>query len=218
MALTDGQIERYSRQIIVPRLGGRGQERILAANLLIAGDQRDIEAPLAYLVGAGVGTIDLVLTGDTLDGENLLSGMRHLNSDSRTRIATASSSAKILTKFEVAFVIIGSESSRIAAGLLADRHDVHACVAARLDSHPRIAVLPSRSPCLRCADSGLLTRVGERDEAGDFVAMLAGAEVFKLLAGYAENPAPVVIDFDGYETRSRPATASPRCACTKAAV
>ena len=57
MSLTDAQIDRYSRQIIVPRIGGRGQERLLAARMLLVGDARDIEAPLAYLVGAGVGTI-----------------------------------------------------------------------------------------------------------------------------------------------------------------
>ena len=57
MTLTDAQIDRYSRQIIVPRIGGRGQERLLAARMLLAGDARDIEAPLAYLVGAGVGAI-----------------------------------------------------------------------------------------------------------------------------------------------------------------
>ena len=57
MTLTDAQIDRYSRQIIVPRIGGRGQERLLAARILLAGDARDIEAPLAYLVGAGVGAI-----------------------------------------------------------------------------------------------------------------------------------------------------------------
>jgi hypothetical protein len=30
--------------------------------------------------------------------------------------------------------------------------------------------------------------------------MLATAEAFKLLAGYAENPSPAIIEFDGYAT------------------
>ena len=64
MPLTDAQIDRYSRQIIVPHVGGRGQERLLAARMIIAGDARDIEAPLAYLVGAGVGSICLKPSAD----------------------------------------------------------------------------------------------------------------------------------------------------------
>jgi len=66
MSLTDAQIDRYSRQIIVPHIGGRGQERLLAARILLCGDARDIEAPLAYLVGAGVGWISLKLSADHL--------------------------------------------------------------------------------------------------------------------------------------------------------
>ena len=33
--------------------------------------------------------------------------------------------------------------------------------------------------------------------------MLATAEAFKLLAGYAENPSRAIIEFDGYQTRVR---------------
>src|SRR5207249_4074584 len=57
MALSDRQIERYSRQIIVPAFGGHGQERLLAATLALSGELADLEAPLAYFVGAGVGTV-----------------------------------------------------------------------------------------------------------------------------------------------------------------
>ena len=33
--------------------------------------------------------------------------------------------------------------------------------------------------------------------------MLATAEAFKLLAGYAENPSRSIVEFNGYETRLR---------------
>jgi len=38
VTLTDEQIERWSRQILLPEVGGRGQVRLLAARVAIAGD------------------------------------------------------------------------------------------------------------------------------------------------------------------------------------
>ena len=35
MALTEDQIERYSRHILLPEVGGKGQKRIAAAKVLI---------------------------------------------------------------------------------------------------------------------------------------------------------------------------------------
>ncbi len=73
---------------------------------------------------------------------------------------------------------------------------------ARLDAPGIIAVIPdARGP--RIADSSILARFGTRLEAADFIAMLATAEAFKLVAGYAENPSRAIIEFDGYETKSR---------------
>lgn len=55
--LTDGQIERYSRQIILPQLGGRGQEKLLAAAIAVVGTG-DMNISVAlYLAAAGVGTL-----------------------------------------------------------------------------------------------------------------------------------------------------------------
>jgi hypothetical protein len=64
VALRSDQIERFARQLILAPIGGAGQERILAARILLCG-----AAPLCerYLRGAGVGSIvaagsaDLVL-------------------------------------------------------------------------------------------------------------------------------------------------------------
>ncbi len=189
MSLTDAQIDRYSRQIIVPRIGGRGQERLLAARILLVGDARDIEAPLAYLVGAGVGTICLKLSGD----QAVFTEKRELNADVSVTIADESQG-----RIDLALMIIGSEAARKVADEIANNRDVHAAVIARLDTPGKIVVIPdAHSP--RTIDA----EFGARSEAADFIAMLATAEAFKLIAGYAENPSRAIIEFDGYETRVR---------------
>ena len=59
MSLTDEQIERYSRQIILPEVGGRGQERLLAARVVVAGDGAAAVAAATLLGRAGIGTLDV---------------------------------------------------------------------------------------------------------------------------------------------------------------
>ena len=57
MTLSPAQIERYSRQVILPEVGGRGQERLLAATVSVGGEG-PAAATAALLLGrAGVGTL-----------------------------------------------------------------------------------------------------------------------------------------------------------------
>ena len=189
MTLTDAQIDRYSRQIIVPHIGGRGQERLLAARILLVGDARDIEAPLAYLVGAGVGTILLKLSGD----QAAFTEKRDLNADVSVTIDDGSKS-----RADLALVIIGSSAARKIAEEIANDRDVRALVIARLDAPGKIVVVPDpRGP--QTAEA----QFGARAEAADFIGMLATSEAFKLIAGYVENPSQMTIEFDGYETKAR---------------
>ena len=214
MVLSDQQIERYSRQIIVPRLGGAAQERVLASRMILAGDVDGLELPLAYLVGAGVGTIVL----ETTDGDSsavakrdaLIARSRELNPEVVVSAAAGAESAALV------LAIIASEGARDAAARLSSERPHAAFVAARLDTPAKIAILPAPPPpCLRCADGGaMLAPVAVRDAIAEFVAMVATAEAFKLLAGYASAPSPVIIDFDGYQSRSQAAKASPGCACS----
>ena len=189
MTLTDAQIDRYSRQIIVPHIGGRGQERLLAARILLCGDASDIEAPLAYLVGAGVGSIRLKLSGD----QSVFTEKRDLNADVSVTIADGSKS-----RIDLAFVIIGSSAARKIAEEIANDRDVRALVIAQLDAPGKILVIPDAH-----GPRTIGTGFGTRAEAADFIAMLATAEAFKLIAGYAENPSRAVIELDGYQTRVR---------------
>lgn len=55
--LSESQIERYSRQIILRTVGGRGQERLLDSAIVIAGNHPAADTALAYLAGAGVGRL-----------------------------------------------------------------------------------------------------------------------------------------------------------------
>jgi hypothetical protein len=60
--LSDATIDRYSRQIIVPEIGARGQVRILSARVLLSG-AGDAAAAAATILGrAGVGRV-LALDG-----------------------------------------------------------------------------------------------------------------------------------------------------------
>lgn len=55
--LSETQIERYSRQIILPQLGGKGQEKLLNARVLVNGAGPLQTTALLYLAAAGVGTL-----------------------------------------------------------------------------------------------------------------------------------------------------------------
>jgi len=68
--LTNEEIARYSRHLILPEVGMEGQQKLKAAKVLCVGTG-GLGAPLAlYLTAAGVGTIGLV-DFDTVDESNL---------------------------------------------------------------------------------------------------------------------------------------------------
>ena len=100
MGLSEEQIQRYSRHILLPGVGGVGQERLLASSVLLAFSAAEENAALValtYLSAAGVGRIgwsplDEAGGGDGQGGESPLSsflgisledGLRSLNPDSR---------------------------------------------------------------------------------------------------------------------------------------
>ena len=210
MPLNPQQIDRYSRQIIVPGMGGRAQERLLASRLLLAADVQDVEPALRYMTGAGVGTIELAIT-DHSGSKAPADAMRHLNSD----VSVVQFNADSRSAPNVILAIVGSDASLEKARELAARFSRTGAVIARIDSPPRIAVLPSPPPCPRCVSESLLARLGVRAEHASVVTMVATVEAFKLLAGYAKDNTANMIDFDGYESHLTRLAPNPKCDCAK---
>ena len=78
--LTNEEIKRYSRHLILPEIGMEGQERLKAAKVLLIGSG-GLGSPLAlYLTAAGVGTVGMV-EFDTVDFSNLQRQIIHFTAD-----------------------------------------------------------------------------------------------------------------------------------------
>ena len=74
--MNDQQLLRYSRHILLPKIGIEGQEKILAAHALVIG-AGGLGSPAAmYLAASGVGTLT-ICDGDTVDLTNLQRQLIH---------------------------------------------------------------------------------------------------------------------------------------------
>lgn len=77
--LSPAQLDRYSRHILLPEVGERGQEKLLKSRVLLLG-AGGLGAPSAlYLAAAGVGTLGLV-DADVVDASNLQRQIIHATS------------------------------------------------------------------------------------------------------------------------------------------
>lgn len=177
MSLGIEDIERYSRQILLKQVGGKGQEKLLASRVLIVG-AGGLGSPAAlYLAAAGVGTIGLI-DGDTVDVTNLQRQIAHFTSDLGTpkvesaadKLRAINPSVRVETYHELAmadnildivrrydFVLDGTDNFP-AKFLIND-----ACVFAGVPfSHAGIlrfdgqlfTVIPGQTACYRCVFGG----------------------------------------------------------------
>jgi len=78
--MNDNQLLRYSRQIMLPQIDIEGQQKLLAANILIIG-AGGLGSPAAmYLAAAGVGTLT-IYDDDVVDLSNLQRQITHHTPD-----------------------------------------------------------------------------------------------------------------------------------------
>jgi len=223
--LSDAQIERYSRQLILPEIGPKGQERLLAGAVALAGDPGPNAAGLLYLAGAGVGRLT-VLDLDTAERGESEAARRSMpepsNPDSalvRLRVRHA----------ELAAVIEGHDVVVLSGGDGRMRAAVHrACVAQAI---PLVfgaaagaqgflvtfAGYRSGAPCHDCVAATLPQGAAERSALAtvteDLVATLQATEVIKLLLGIGrlDDGQMVVCDLNAGTFSFRAFEQDPNC-------
>jgi len=80
MILNENQIERYSRQIVLKEVGGKGQEKLLNSKVSLVG-LGGLGTPVAlYLASAGIGTLRII-DFDFVDLSNLQRQVLHFTPD-----------------------------------------------------------------------------------------------------------------------------------------
>jgi len=96
MDFTDDQLLRYSRHIILPEVGGKGQTKIANAKVVIVG-AGGLGCPVGYyLTAAGVGTIALI-DNDTVEMSNLQRQIAHsMNTIGMPKVESAQKTFKAL--------------------------------------------------------------------------------------------------------------------------
>jgi molybdopterin/thiamine biosynthesis adenylyltransferase len=118
--LTDEQKQRFARQLALPEIGEAGQERLLAARVLVVG-AGGLGSPAAYyLAAAGIGTLG-IMDADTVDLSNLQRQILHATADvGRAKVESAAAKLTALAPICRVMAIRARLTPENAAGILRD--------------------------------------------------------------------------------------------------
>ncbi len=215
--LSENEIQRYSRHILLRELGGTGQMKLKTARVLVVG-AGGLGSPLAlYLAAAGVGTIGLV-DADIVELSNLQRQIMHgvANLGQAKTISGAEALARINPLVNVVQHRTRLDAGNVAA-LLAD-YDIicdgtdnfatrfllnDACVAARktlvsaavLRFEGQLSTFKPGGPCYRCLHpepppEGLVPPCSEAGVLGAVTGVmgtLQATEVLKEITGIGQS-------------------------------
>lgn len=172
--LTDLQVARYSRQIILPSVGGRGQQQLLSAAVTVAGRPGMARVVAMYLAAAGIGRVFLIGAGRAVCDD-----LETLNPDCRvTDVGWPLADAALDRMIDQSRAVVCAAGGTTTGArldtrcLVARRPLLYGRVSGTLGEAALLGAGPDGEPCFEC-----YSRHGTPDHAAATVAppMPAGA-------------------------------------------
>jgi molybdopterin-synthase adenylyltransferase len=225
--LSDAEVDRYSRQLVLPEWSEAAQLALRQASVLVVGAGA-LGSPVAsYLAGAGVGRLGIV-DSDAVELSNLHRQTLHFTPD--LGVPKAESAAAKL-RFLNPEIVVDAYQARFAPAMLegadlvvdcsdsfATRYEVNAaCCAARTPlveggvvglSGLVMSIRPGASACYRCAfpeppppgAAPTCAEAGVLGPAAGVIGSLQALEALKLLAGLEGALLDAFLQVDLYDS------------------
>ncbi len=228
--LTDDEIDRYARHLVLKEIGGAGQMKLKVARVALVG-MGGIGSPAAlYLAAAGIGTLGLidddavslsnlqrqVLYGATDIGdakaEVAASHLAGLNPHCACRVHRLrlddGNAADVLGGYDIVLDGCDNFPTRLLVNRVCHTLKIPLVSAALGRFSGQLATFDG-SPCYQCLvpeippDAETCERVGVVGALAGIMGSMAALEVIKLIAGAGENLRGRLLIFDGLTMGSR---------------
>ncbi|MEA2645096.1 MAG: SAMP-activating enzyme [Chloroflexota bacterium] len=231
--LSDAEVERYSRQLILRGVGEAGQRLLQQASVLVVGAGALGSPVIAYLAGAGVGRLTIV-DGVAVDVSNL--SRQPLHAEAGLGAGKAASAAATALGINSA-VDVRAERRRLSAGdasAAVAGHDIvcdctddfeikfalnDACLgaavplahAAVLEFGGQLTTIVPGGPCLRClfgappapGEVPTCAQAGILGPVAGVVGAMQANEVLNLILGLGEPLSGRLMIYEGLRPRAR---------------
>ena len=233
VSLTDAQVERYSRQLILDGVGEAGQARLRDARVLVVGAGALGSPVVLYLAAAGVGRI-VIMDGDEVELSNLSRQPLHGELDLGSSKADSAAAAARALNSEVVVDAVARRLALEDAAAAVAGYDVvcdatddfaikfalnDACVgggvplvhAAILQFGGQLTTVIPGGPCVRCLfggepDPAAVPTCAQAGILGPVAAVIGGmqaTEALKLLLGLGSPLSGRLLVYDGLRPRAR---------------
>jgi adenylyltransferase/sulfurtransferase len=222
MILSDAELDRYARQLLLPGMGVVTQEFLRAARIQVVGGGAVAGPAMLYLAAAGVGTLLLDDAGEVAP-EDAAGWLYPPDRAGQPRVTAAIESLKAATRFVRARIhATGADPSAalICGGGALAREGAER---ARLAGIPHVVAdgdgeggvviaIPPGAPCYACAFQ-IGTGVPAPPATAAAVGALAAAELLLLVGGVVQPPQGRRIELVRGHPSVRATTRQAGCAC-----